>query len=89
MRFAFVSAGTDKSTDRRPCNSNGLAASGIQSAPDPACANPAKEYVLSCLSRLARDGIADWRVLGNGDVELRFKTGETYILGDKVITRSA
>jgi hypothetical protein len=84
-----VSAGTNKPTDRRPCDSNSFAAGGAESAPDRAFASPAKEYVLSCLSLLARDGIAEWRELGNGDVELRFETGETYILGDKVIIRSA
>jgi hypothetical protein len=85
----FVSAGTDKPTDRRSCDSNSLAAGGTESAPDRAFASPAKEYVLSCLSLLARDGIAEWRALGNGDVELRFTIGEIYILGDKVIIRSA
>jgi hypothetical protein len=55
----------------------------------PRSTNPAKEYVMSCLPHLVREGIAEWDVRGNGVIELRFKTGETYLLGKDVVTRTA
>jgi hypothetical protein len=84
-----VSPRIDKSNDQGPRGPARVAAGGPGPVPGAAFASPAKQYVLSCLFRLGRDGFVEWRALGNGDVELRFKTGETYILGDKVITRSA
>jgi hypothetical protein len=52
-------------------------------------ADPAKEYVMSCLPFLVREGIAEWDMLGNGEIELRFRTGETFLLGKDVVTRTA
>jgi hypothetical protein len=49
----------------------------------------AKEYVMACLPHLVRDGVAEWDMLGNGEIELRFRTGETYLLGKDVVTRTA
>jgi hypothetical protein len=49
----------------------------------------AKEYVMACLPHLVRDGIAEWDLHGNGEIELRFRTGETYLLGRDVVTRTA
>jgi hypothetical protein len=51
-------------------------------------ADPTKEYAISCLSWLVLDGIAEWDMRDNGDIELRFKNGETHLLGDKVVTRT-
>jgi hypothetical protein len=48
-----------------------------------------KEYVMSCLPQLVLDGIAQWDVLDNGDIELRLKSGGTYLLGAEVVTRTA
>jgi hypothetical protein len=35
------------------------------------------------------DGFAVWVLLDNGEIELRFSTGETFILAEKVIVRLA
>ena len=41
------------------------------------------------LGQFVADGFAAWERLGNGDIELRFDTGETFILGEKAIVRLA
>jgi hypothetical protein len=43
---------------------------------------------MSCLAGLVLEGIAEWDEFHNGDIELRFKSGERYILG-VVVTRTA
>jgi hypothetical protein len=62
-------------------------ADAVPSPPGPA--DHAKEYVMSCLPYLVREGIAEWDMLGNGEIELRFRTGETFLLGKDVVTRTA
>jgi hypothetical protein len=52
-------------------------------------ADPAKAFVMSCVSRLVNDGRAVCILLGNGDVELRLPSGEVFILGDTSVTRIA
>jgi hypothetical protein len=52
-------------------------------------ADPTKEYVLSCPAQLVLDGLAQCDMLDNGDMELRFSSGETYLLGNEVVTRTA
>lgn len=41
------------------------------------------------VGQLVADGYAEWEMLDNGEIELRFETGEIYILSDKVIVRLA
>jgi hypothetical protein len=50
-------------------------------------ADPAKALVMSTIGHLVSDGFAVWSLLANGDVELRFLTGEVFLLGDTSITR--
>jgi hypothetical protein len=35
------------------------------------------------------DGYAEWTMLDNGDVELRFFSGEVFLLADATMTRVA
>lgn len=50
-------------------------------------ADPAKALVMSYLGQLVSEGHAEWNLLDNGDVELRFLTGEVFLLADTSITR--
>jgi hypothetical protein len=50
-------------------------------------ADPAKALVMSHIGRLVSDGYAEWSLLDNGDVELRFLSGEIFLLADMSITR--
>jgi hypothetical protein len=50
-------------------------------------ADPAKALVMTYLGQLVGDGYAEWHMLDNGDVELRFYTGEVFLLADTTILR--
>jgi hypothetical protein len=50
-------------------------------------ADPAKALVMSNIGQLVSDGPAEWSLFDNGDVELRFFTGEVFLLADTSITR--
>jgi hypothetical protein len=52
-------------------------------------ADPAKALVMTYVRRLVVDGYAEWDVLENGDIQLRFQTGETFLLARKMIIRIA
>jgi hypothetical protein len=84
-----MSAEAGLSGDKRPRDAKRSAGRSAASAPRRPDADPIKEYVSSCLSRLVLEGIAEWDMVDNGDIELRFKSGETYLLGDEVVTRTA
>jgi hypothetical protein len=49
----------------------------------------AKAFVTSHIGRLVADGYAGWDVLTNGDIEVHFHMGETFILAEAAITRKA
>jgi hypothetical protein len=49
--------------------------------------DPARSLVMQRIGELVRDGIAEWRLLGNHDVELRLATGEVFLLSSRTITR--
>jgi len=49
--------------------------------------DPAKALVMSHIGQLVSDGYAEWSLLDNGDVELRFLSGEVFLLADTTITR--
>jgi hypothetical protein len=49
----------------------------------------AKELVMSYIGQLVADGYAEWDVLTNGDVEVRFHTGETFLLAETMMVRIA
>jgi hypothetical protein len=51
--------------------------------------NPDKVLVMTYIGRLVADGFAAWEMLDNGEIELRFNSGETYLLGETTILRLA
>jgi len=50
-------------------------------------ADPAKALVMSHIGQLVSGGDAEWNLLDNRDVELRFLSGEIFLLADNSITR--
>jgi hypothetical protein len=50
-------------------------------------ADPAKALVMSHIGQFVSDGYAKWSLMDNGDVELRFLSGEVFLLADTTITR--
>jgi len=52
-------------------------------------ADPAKAQVMAHIHRLVVDDYAEWHALKNGDVQLRFHTGETFLLAKAVLVRIA
>src|ERR1700692_4575627 len=51
--------------------------------------DPAKALVMTHIGQFVRDGYAEWTMLDNGDVELRFFSGEVFLLADATMTRVA
>lgn len=49
--------------------------------------NPDKALVMTYIVQLVADGDAEWDVFGNGEVEVRFTSGETYLLSETTILR--
>jgi hypothetical protein len=84
-----MSAEAGLPVDKSPRNAKRSAGRSDASGPRQLLADSTKEYVMSCLIRLVLDGVAQWDRLDNGDIELHFKSGETYLLGDEVVTRTA
>ncbi|MCA6110753.1 hypothetical protein [Bradyrhizobium cenepequi] len=54
-----------------------------------AYADPAKARVMAYFRRLVADGYAEWQMLENGDIRLRFRSGETYLLAQTAVIRIA
>jgi hypothetical protein len=82
----FSPGGSDAKTGRRRLRNT-------KATPDATAgllyADPVKALVMTCLEQLAADGHAEWSMLDNGDVELRFSTGETFLLAENVVIRLA
>lgn len=51
--------------------------------------DPDKALVMRYIGQLVADGFAVWDRLDNGDVEVRFISGETYLLAGTTILRLA
>jgi hypothetical protein len=51
--------------------------------------NPDKALVMKYIGQFLVDGYAAWEMLGSGEVEVRFTTGETYLLAETTILRLA
>jgi hypothetical protein len=49
--------------------------------------DPAKALVMAHIGQFVYDGCAEWTMLDNGDVELRFFSGEVFLLADATMTR--
>jgi hypothetical protein len=41
------------------------------------------------IGQLVADGYAEWAMLDNGDIQLSFSTGETFLLTERAIIRLA
>ena len=52
-------------------------------------ADPAKALVMTSIGQLVADGYAEWTMLDDGDIELSFNSGETFLLGERVVIRLA
>jgi hypothetical protein len=52
-------------------------------------ADAARALVTGYIRRLVADGYAEWSPLANGDVEVRFRTGEAFVLTETAIIRIA
>lgn len=50
---------------------------------------PDKALVMEYIGQLVADGHAEWEVLDNGEVEVRFTTGEIYLFSKTTILRLA
>jgi hypothetical protein len=51
--------------------------------------DPDKALVMTAIGQLVADGHAERTMLDDGDVELSFNSGETFILAERVIIRVA
>jgi hypothetical protein len=51
--------------------------------------DPAKAIVMSYVRQLVADGHAEWDLLANGEIEVRFRTGDSFIFGETTIIRIA
>jgi hypothetical protein len=51
--------------------------------------NPDKTLVVMYIGQLVADGFAAWELLDNGDIEVRFTSGEAYLLAEATILRIA
>jgi hypothetical protein len=51
--------------------------------------DPAKPLVMMYLSQFVNDGYAEWHARDDGDFELRFVTGEIFLMADTTMTRLA
>src|SRR5262245_60162659 len=51
--------------------------------------DPDKALVMTAIGQLVAAGRAEWTMLDDGDVELSFNSGETFILAERVVIRLA
>jgi hypothetical protein len=49
--------------------------------------DPAKAHVMKHIDQLVAGGFAELDMLDDGDIQLRFHTGETFLLKETVIVR--
>ncbi|NIJ33785.1 hypothetical protein [Sphingomonas oligoaromativorans] len=66
---------------------------GTRATDDPfseiARGDPDKAAVMRWVAGLVADGTAEWDTLDNGNIRLRFKSGEIYLLADRRVVRVA
>lgn len=51
--------------------------------------NPEKALVMAHIGQLIAEGFAAWEMRDSGEVEVRFTSGETYLLAETTILRLA
>ncbi|AQQ05366.1 hypothetical protein B0E33_18750 [Roseibium algicola] len=49
--------------------------------------NPDKAFVVRSIGQLVAAGHADWKMTRNGAIEVRFTSGETFLLGKTTVFR--
>jgi hypothetical protein len=49
--------------------------------------NPDKALIVTYIGELVAEGFAAWEVLANGDIEVCFTSGETFLLAEDTILR--
>ena len=52
-------------------------------------ADPAKALVMIYINQLVGNGYAKWHISDDGETQLRFNTGETFLLAERVLIRVA
>lgn len=82
----FSRGGFDAKASRRKLSGTGEAGDAFVVL---ARGNPDKALVMKYVGRLVADGYAQWSMLDNGEVEVRFTSGETYLLAETTILRLA
>jgi hypothetical protein len=70
---------------REPCGTK----IALAAVPGIADADPTKARVLTYVGNFVANGQAQWQMLDNGDIELRFNTGEIFLFAEKTVTRVA
>ncbi len=76
----------DAKAERNRLRATKLAPSAIAGA---VYSDPNKALVMTAIGPLVADGHAEWTMLDDGDVELSFNSGETFILAERVVIRLA
>jgi hypothetical protein len=64
-----------------------LSAERLRDAAEIILADQVKALVMTHIGQFVYDGYAEWTMLDNGDVELRFFSGEVFLLADATMTR--
>jgi hypothetical protein len=59
------------------------------SAPPDLHGDPDKATVMRWISEIVADGLAEWEMLIDGDIQLRFNSGATFLLAKSHIVRLA
>lgn len=49
--------------------------------------DPDKAFVMGCIARAVAEGLAEWDRMPNGDIWVRFISGEVFLLAGSSITR--
>jgi hypothetical protein len=82
----LTSSGFDAKTRRRELPGTCETADAIVAL---ARDNPDKALVMTYIGRLVIGGFAAWEMLENSEIEVRFNSGETYLLAETTILRIA
>ncbi len=82
----FSRGGYDANAKRRRSDEAEKAFNGLSSFSQN---DPEKQLVLTYIARLIADGYAEFDVQESGEIEVRFTSGEIYLLGEASILRLA
>ena len=80
----FSRGGFSAKTSRRRLSGTEEAIDGLVAL---AKDNPDKALVMTYIGQLVADGFAVWDMLDNGEIEVRFTSGETYLLAETTVLR--